>query len=340
MGFKLRVPLKYRVRVFYEYMKYLYYGNDKTQDYLIKCVPRSLFLYYLSHKTQHYEKGCNAIDKWRFYQLMKENELKIPATYAIKINGKFIDLDNNNVDINNLPEKTQFFVKPFGSSAGASAKKMTKDELQELEDGMIIQEVLRNHGSIRDICGESSSLNTIRIHTYYSTILDEVYILNAHLKIGVPGSSVDTFGMGIDGVGVMIDIENGKLHEVGFNGKNGEKAYQAYSGGPLFKNCNIDEWSSIKNYVNKASKIIGTQFIGWDITVVNYGVIAVEANSGSDHAAAQTFFDPFLMTPYISDFIVDPDYHKWVKKWKDKACQKYPEIMEKLYSAKHITKHK
>lgn len=332
MGFKENVSIRYKFKVFYEYTKYLYFGKEKTEDYLIRCVPRELFFNYLSHKTRHYEKGYKVIDKWEFYKLLNKEGFAIPETYGMFKNGRLLDFEGSLVDMKKLPGNKKYFVKPYDASGGLDTKVISAQEINSLSDGLMLQEVLENSGSIRKISGKSSSFNTIRIHTFYSAKTDQITVLSAHLKIGKSGSLTDNIGGG--GIGVPIDIKTGAFAKHGFSEVSKEKYLQAHKDAPLFEYCKIDEWDEILDYVFRCSEIIGTQFVGWDIGLSKGKPVAVEANSGGDYFIPQAFFTPYLTTPYIMDFLPNPINHKWINKYKNLAIKKYPDVAALIYKEK------
>ncbi|MFA5570231.1 MAG: sugar-transfer associated ATP-grasp domain-containing protein [Sphaerochaetaceae bacterium] len=330
MGFYAKTTVEYKAALLYEYAKYLYYADNKDQAYLLQCVPRALYRYYLSHKTRHYELGSNAIDKWRFYQLMVENGLLIPETYALKKDDQFFDLKGKVVNVEEFPDGEIFFTKPFDSSGGLSTSIATKQQLRELANGFMVQEVLKNSGSIKEISGTTSPFNTIRVYTFISPKTLKMHLLSATLKIGALDSITDNLGKG--GVGVPIDCSSGKLGEYGVSEYSKEKYYEIQLGSRKFANCSISEWSNILDYLHKASMIIGTQFVGWDIGITDKGVVAVEANSGGAHFFPQVYFEPFLFSPYIKAFVANEKDHKWIKMWRLKLRNKFPEIEERIYT--------
>ncbi|MFA6726210.1 MAG: sugar-transfer associated ATP-grasp domain-containing protein [Candidatus Cloacimonadaceae bacterium] len=319
MGFKQKVSPNYYLRLLYEYAKYNYYSNNKSHLYIMKCVPRTLFTYYLGHITRHFLEGGYVINKLEFYKLCNRYNISVPYTYCYRNSNGFNNISDKPIIIENLEDKN-YFVKPYNSSGGKDAKIVNKNQLNNIKEGMIVQELLSNGGSIKDIAGSSSSFNTIRIHTYKSYKTGEVFILAAHLKIGLSDKITDNIGGGA--IGVPVDIKTGKLFKYGFSEKP-EHTIEGINNERKFEGKIISEWDEIIHIIKQAANIIGSRFIGWDVGISEKGVVIVEANSGSDYFIPQAFYKPFLDTELIRENIINANDHLWAKKYEKKIKKKY-----------------
>ena len=113
--------------------------------------------------------------------------------------------------INILSNKESFVVKQtIGSSGGAGVRvceKYNTDKIKKLleypfSSNLIFQEKIKQCDLFNKF--SSSSINTIRIYTYWYN--DEIYVSNSVLRIGVNGSKTDNASGG--GLSFQIDDED------------------------------------------------------------------------------------------------------------------------------------
>lgn len=313
-GFYQSPSVKYRLSIIYEFFKYRYYCKKNT-NYILNCVPRSFFKYYLSHKTRHYEFGENCIDKQLFYKLLKNNGFSIPLNFGVIKNGVLTNLRDEKISLEISDQHSKVFLKKIMGSVGIGARVIDKKELDLSQfDGFLIQEVCQNHIEIKKLA-PNNAFNTIRIHTYYSLKDESVSILAAHIKLAADGDITDNISTG--GIGVEINIESGKLCKYGFSEFNKVEIDRYPESQILFKDFEIPYWEELLNQVIKAAKIMKTCLIGWDIGITQKGIVFIEGNSGSDIFIPQVFYKPFFDSKLIEDFIVDSKYHQWVKYYQN-----------------------
>jgi len=331
MGFYQHPSLKYKVSLIYVYMKYFYYSHNKDHTYILNCIPRIFNKYYLAHKTHHFDSGHEAINKIKSYRLLAKNGFPIPNTIGVKKGAQVIDLINEEpVNIETLPENLNLFCKKISGSAGVGAKIIKPNEIGTLEDDYIIQENMTNGEFIREITNEKSTmLNSMRIHTYRSLKSNKVIFLASYLKLGVPGRINDNYGLC-----VSIDNETGKLSKYGsefgftedrFKQKPRYDIESFDNNSPLFENYSIPNWIEIKEMITKASGVIGTLFVGWDVALTDQGIVILECNSLGDIFIPQAFDRPFYNTTLIQDNLASAEDHIWIKKWKKKYYRLYNE---------------
>ncbi len=314
-GYYQSPSLKYRFSIIYEFLKFNYYSK-RDINYVLNCVPRSFFKYYLSHKTRHFEFGKNCIDKRLFYQLLDKHGFSIPLTFGVIKKNKVFSLNEIEIPLEIKDEQSNLFLKKIKGSVGKGAKIIEKNKLEISEfDGYLIQEICQNHPRIKELA-PNDAFNTIRIHTYYSLFTDSVKILGAHIKLAGIGDITDNISTG--GIGVEIEIVTGKLAEFGFSEYTKSKIIN-YPGSNLkFKDFEIPFWNDLLLQVKNAAKIMKTNLIGWDIGITKSGVVFIEGNSGSDIFIPQAFYKPFFDSDLIKDFIADSNYHDWVKSFHGK----------------------
>lgn len=315
MGFVDKPTMGYKVKLNYEFLKLRYFNPDADNLYISDCVPRVFFKHYLSHYTNHYRYGHNCINKALFYQLMHSNGIPIPKPYFLISNSQFTDIDGKIISPQ-LEDNHMLFTKPLGGSVGKGAKVLAyKDVVPEHYDDFIFQEVCANHDSIKKLA-PNKAFNTIRVHTYLSEKHDKLEILAAHIKLAAQNSIFDNIGTG--GVGVPINISTGELFEFGFSEFTHKKIDKYPGSETLFKGFKIPYWEQLIEYVEKASRIVKTNLVGWDIGITNEGVVFIEGNSGSDIFILQVFYQPFYNSLLIKDQLAVAKYHKWIVKYESK----------------------
>jgi hypothetical protein len=317
-GYYQSPSIRYRLSIIYEFLKYRYYSK-KNIDYVLNCVPRSFFKYYLSHKTRHFEYGKNCIDKQLFYLLLDNHSFPTPINLGTIKNGAVTNLKSEEISLDTDETNSKVFLKKIKGSVGVGAKIIYRKDINISKyDGYLIQEVCQNHPKIKELA-PNNAFNTIRIHTYFSVNNSTATILGAHIKLAAMGDITDNISTG--GIGVEIDIETGRLAEFGFSEYNMGQIVN-YPGSQIkFKDFEIPYWNDLIVQVTNASKLMKTNLIGWDIGITEKGVVFIEGNSGSDIFIPQAFYKPFFDSSLIQDFIVDPNYHQWVKNFHEKLTK-------------------
>ena len=162
---------------------------------------------------------------------LKFDKTITPKTYIRNINGIFYDinydkLSKENLCFTELCVSNRIVVKPsVGSSSGNSILFFEKrgnkfiggeDGEQELslslldrifKENYVIQEAVKQSAYISQF--SSTSVNTLRIHVYWSVKTGEIHILNTIIRLGKEGSLLDNVHAG--GCFVGIDVNSGKL---------------------------------------------------------------------------------------------------------------------------------
>lgn len=125
----------------------------------------------------------------------------------------------------------------------------------------IIQECLKQSCFLAQF--NSSSVNTIRIHTYRSVKTNEVHITGAVLRIGAIGSFCDNAHAG----GLFVGINSGKLSNKLYN--QWGNSFDCFNGLEFSKNTYIiPNYNRIEEFAKQiASKILHHRSIALDITL-------------------------------------------------------------------------
>lgn len=321
MGFKQNPSILYRAILFYEYTKLRYYNPNSDTNYILDCLPRVFYKYYLSHKTHHFEYGHECVNKQLFYQILDAYNLPYPNTYFIINNNTIHNLFNKTITFEQIDKNKFYFSKMISGSGGKDALIIRGSKITIKQfNSTIFQEVCQNHDLIKKLA-PTKAFNTIRVHTYFSKKQDKMIILAAHIKLAAKTSICDNIGAG--GIGVEIDTESGKLAKYGFSEFIKERL-ERYPGSCInFEGFSIPYWNQLIKYLEKASKIFGSKLIGWDIGITNNGVVFIEGNSGSDYFIPQCFYKPFYNSLIISDQLAVSKYHSWIKKYEKKYHQHF-----------------
>lgn len=144
----------------------------------------------------------------------------------------------------------------------------------------IAEEQISQIGILSDL--HPWSINTIRIVTVYDTVKDEVFIMNARLRIGNKKNSVDNFHF--DGIGANIDVETGIIDTVGYDVYNNLYLKHPLTGKQIV-GFQIPYWEESKKFVKEVAKSVPTiKYVGWDLVLQEKGnLLLIEGNDNADH---------------------------------------------------------
>ena len=261
--------------------------------YNTNCEDKELLKYYFPDNIYYSEidtfftnaRRAEVLDDKNLYDLYF-HDIRRPATIIRKVNGELFDKDYQLISLDQALElcvSTQRLIcKEAINSCGGHGIKffdITPDTLAEFKswlaknDNLIVQEVLRQHESLRSIHAES--INTIRM---MSLFLDgEITILSSLLRMGAGGSRVDNGSSG--GVFCGINPADGTLKEVGHY-TNGNKCTR-HPQGTVFKGFKVVGYERCCEIVKKVAgrMYTTTQLISWDFAVGEDGEpVLIEVN--------------------------------------------------------------
>jgi hypothetical protein len=156
-------------------------------------------------------------------------------------------------------------------------KETSKDEVLNLllSADYLIQERITQHPQISLL--NSSTINSIRLQT----VMDKdgnVHPFGAGLRIGRKGSSVDNWAKG--GVFVGIDMDKGKLKEIGFlKPQYGTSVKEHPDTNIVFKDYVIPYYKEAEELAVKLHKYMyRCHSVGWDIAITEDGPVFIEGN--------------------------------------------------------------
>lgn len=186
---------------------------DKNGKKDKKFIPDDIYAEYIEQYFNNAKLAPAFADK-NYFDLYLNGYL-MPKTYLHYIDNIFL---NNNYEviskeqaINILSNKDNFVIKQtIGSSGGVGVKiceRYNDDKIKELlehpfSSNLLFQEKINQCDLFNRF--SSSSINTIRIYTYWYS--NEIYVSNSVLRIGVNGSKTDNASCG--GLFFQIDDED------------------------------------------------------------------------------------------------------------------------------------
>ncbi len=194
--------------------------------------------------------------------------------YADFIHRKWLSTENcNEADFCRfLNDFDRVFVKPLTESGGKGARivetaGMTAKQIHEAwnewsSEGVIVEEVLKQHPSIGAF--NESTINTIRIYTLLDAGGDPLIVMSCG-RFGRSGKVTDNFHQG--GYGVMIDNETGMIISDGLN-RSHQLSSNHPDSGKVFKGFVYPQWHEVVAKVKKIALVNpNIPHVGWDITI-------------------------------------------------------------------------
>ena len=233
-----------------------------------------------------------------FYNLIYPSDL-LPNSILRCIDGHFFNskydrvIFNQDLDLENyICQFDQVIVKPSLQSGGGFrvelficesgsyfSKSGIKLSLNFLEiyygNNFVIQEVIEQHPFLSNF--NESSLNTIRILSYFSPVTSTISILHIVLRVGSIGQFVDNSRAGGYSIGVS---KNGVLNNFAFK-KGGERFEKVNS--VSLSDCKyvipfIEQLKAVA--LNVAKKNIHHRLLGLDLTIdINNKIRCIEVNN-------------------------------------------------------------
>ena len=173
-----------------------------------------------------------------------------------------------------------FMEKPIDGLGGYGVHKVRTDGIEDRqqyyaylkENRIFIEQLIIQHPDMSALC--ENSVNTIRVMT--STTSGTPEIIFAGLRVGNGTADVDNFHSG--GMGVLVDVESGRLTGDGIN-KNLDHFTRHPVTDILFDGYQLPFWDEVKAMVLEASLVEPRiKVIGWDVAITGDGPVFVEGN--------------------------------------------------------------
>lgn len=287
----------YKLFVFYNYFKISAIKPQISSYDLLNTFPTRLQQYFL-YRLDPKDLKIVTFNKGDFYDECLRGNILHPQTFFHKDNGKYYQGSELIHDLKDLDLPEYLFIKPIKDNGGKRAYKSDRTSILEtgIEDGLLVQEDLRNHPTIAKISNRKA-LNTFRIITYIDN-LGSINVLSSILRLSID-KPVDNWGQGSINVEVGTD---------GFLGNFGiTKYFQFFQKHPdskiVFEGYKIAEYQDILESVKKAvNHFRYLRLVAWDVALCDSGPVVVEANSGCDFFHAQ-LFKPYGDTILIRDLM-------------------------------------
>lgn len=236
-------------------------------------------------------------DQDKFYEIVSPSKYKQEFSFKpnfLKKFRKYISrdffVDEGIEELEKFMQKHEsFMMKPYDGLGGHKVERVySKDieDVQELYDKLLnerlfLEEYVVQHSKISEVC--ERSVNTIRIMTFGYNGKSE--ILFAAMRFGNGEASVDNFHQG--GMGVLVDIETGKLVGKAFN-KNLDYFERHPKSNIKFDGFQIPNWDKVKKLVlDAALESEHIHAVGWDVAVTEDGATFIEGNRRAGYDLVQ-----------------------------------------------------
>jgi hypothetical protein len=181
----------------------------------------------------------------------------------------------------------EYIVKIPTADLGFGVFAASAEELAELEDstGLLIQERLRNHPTLRAMFGDDAPLSTFRVTTVLDPTTGKPTIWRTSIRIGRKGSVVDNTAQG--GIWSQIDRETGTIRagvtKKSFNQRTRQTpgTYSAHPDtGITFEGAKIPWWDEGRKLALEAHEKLAPDALtlGWDVALAEDGPVLLEVN--------------------------------------------------------------
>jgi len=291
MAFK--AGIHYKMFTLYNYLKICYYVPNIPVEWMLNFIPRRFQIFLLSSINKN---KLVMVNKIQFYQKLELEKIPYPKVHFYCKDDKVYDLMGNKIFKISCNE--DLFEKSISGSAGCGSYIANQVDLQSIKRDFLYQSIVKAHPNIAKLA-PGNALNTIRVHSYLCKD-GSIEIQSAHIKLSTSGIT-DNIGTG--GIGVRIDIKNGKLEKYGFSEIGVKRWYDIHPKGSVnFENFVIPFWGETIELLNRLHNLFpNIKSVGWDIAVTNKGPCVIEGNAGGDIFIPQLFIRPFLETKMIQE---------------------------------------
>lgn len=265
---------------------YLLYGLD------IKGADMDAYINYWTLAAErdagnrrHEESSQIALlrDKYLFYLYMSRFGLPVPKVFAMISNGQVLDAGLNEMTMDDLKERKDYFLKSIDGEAGEFVKHIdTFDNLKAMYDEgtlkkgrYILQERIIQNELMNAIYPES--INTYRIITIMKNGKPMYFSSACRIGTSISGH-IDNWAAG--GIAVGIDRETGHFKQWAFfKPSHGRKVDVHPDTGVRFAECKAPYFEEAVELCLKAhSYFYGVQSIGWDVAISKDGPCFIEGN--------------------------------------------------------------
>lgn len=286
---------------FYENLKKISEENNKSPNLMFIDAAFSTLIFgsglsdYLNYKF--YEKTYKERKTYvTIGNMAKAYKILAPIEYADFISNKvnfhknykeftkrdFLSYENTFEEFEEFISRHPTFVKKPLQGLGGSD--VTKENAIEITDKQVFYNQIKNKEFfLEELITQNkewatlspNSTNTLRIMT--ETFDNTSRIIFAAARIGSGKTIADNFHQG--GMGVLIDIESGRLTGCGIDKELNESPYSIT--GIKFDNVKVPYWNEIKKMVLSAALINDNiHIVGWDVAIGENEPLIIEGNRG------------------------------------------------------------
>lgn len=276
------------------YYRYRLFDKDLTREELLDYVPPYYFYNFYIPSIYDESKIKQAASKIQMYEYFKSKQIPIPKTLSVIVDGK-IRSEGEQIDYSGFIERMKlsdaqnFFMKPENGQGGKGIiriekkngdffinnKIVTRKSFYDIinRHDYLIQEGLVQRNDLLEIY--RGSVNTMRVVT--QNFNGKPQISAMYLKMGCNGIYVDNSSSG--GLSTYIDIESGRIADFAINHNMNKKFDRHPDTGFVFDGFIIRDWKKIKeDILDIAGKASDFPDIGWDIAIVEGGIVVIELN--------------------------------------------------------------
>lgn len=239
-------------------------------------------------------------------KLFKKSGIERSTVLFIKESGVFKSFDGDVllekalIDLIKNQKCKKLFIKPVSGRGGAGILiahrnndgQFSLDDLivdanflKDLSGDYIIETAIEQLEYISNIYPHS--VNTLRAITKRDST-GNVGLVAVTLRMGVHGSQIDNSHAG--GILIGVNLETGSaFRDYATYEYGSEKFYNHPDTGFKFSDLNIPNWSEVRQHViNSAEKLKDINLVGWDVALVDGGVVMIEVNTlfGLNHTQA------------------------------------------------------
>jgi len=301
-------PFKYKLFVWHNYLRIVYYMPDISKEKVPKIVPKYFAKNILADKTNPMSEKFKLVNKIEFYRILEANKIPYPKLYFYSYGGRYYSINGEKIKKLDNYFGQKMFVKDIDGSSGNGADLIVFDKnfLENTNNNLIFQSFIVPEKNIKKIAPVTATA-TLRINSYLDKN-DEVELCSAFIKFPIEGAISDNMDAG--SIGVEILLNSGMLNKNGITSKgsfdkNGQKIIAHPVSNMKFHNFKIPFWKDTIVLLKTLHKIFyNLKFIGWDIAITDNGPMVIEGNSVGDVLFEQLISESYFDKKYIQENIL------------------------------------
>lgn len=229
-------------------------------------------------------------DKYLFYKYMKAAQLPVPEVFAVLRNGKLYTNNFEDIKIETLREKKDYFIKSIDGECASYVKHINNYDMLKI----ILPEIQKGSFIFQERIIQSPAMNALNPHavnTYRIVTINKdgnPYVLATELRVGTSKTKyVDNLAAGGLAIGITA---SGFLKRYGFYKPIfGAKTDRHPDTDIKFENVKAPEYDEAVKLALKAHKsFYGIRTIGWDLAISDKGPVFIEGNDNWEISGVQS----------------------------------------------------